>query len=78
MIAIVPDTDLGIVMLWNGESALPTGLLPTMIDRALGIPSEMTAWLDPKINTNVMYATQPRQDGNTPGSTATRSTAAPQ
>src|SRR5690606_16578137 len=78
MIAMIPETDLGIVMLWNGESALPTGLLPTMIDRALGIPSELTAWLDPKIDTNVMYATQPRLDGNAPGSTATRSTAAPQ
>ena len=78
MIALIPETDLGIVMLWNGESALPTGLLPTMIDRALGIPSELTAWLDPKIDTNVMYATQPRLDGTAPGSTATRSTAAPQ
>lgn len=76
MIAMLPDSDLGVVMLWNGESALPTGLLPTMIDRALGIPSELTAWLDPKIDTNIRYATQP-QDGHAPGATATRSTAAP-
>lgn len=78
MIAMLPDSDLGIVMLWNGESALPTGLLPTMLDRALDIPSELTAWLDPKINTNIHYATQGRPEINAPGSTATRSTAAPE
>lgn len=79
MIALVPDTDLGIVMLWNGESTLPTGLLPTMLDRALDIPSSLTAWLDPKIDPNIRYAAQqPQPSSDAPGSTATRSTAAPQ
>lgn len=78
MIALVPDTDLGIVMLWNGESTLPTGLLPTMLDRALNIPSSMTAWLDPKIDPTVRYAAQPQQNSDAPGATATRATAAPQ
>lgn len=78
MIALIPETDLGIVMLWNGESTLPTGLLPTMLDRALNIPSSLTAWLDPKIDTNVRYAVRPQLDSDAPGSTATRSTAAPQ
>lgn len=78
MIAMVPDTDLGIVMLWNGESTVPTGLLPTMLDRALDIRSELTAWLDPKINTKVMYAARQQQEGDAPGSTATRASAAPQ
>ncbi|WP_407070772.1 serine hydrolase domain-containing protein [Novilysobacter avium] len=78
MIALVPDTDLGIVMLWNGESTLPTGLLPTMLDRALDIPSSMTAWLDPKIDPSIRYASWPQQNSDAPGSTATRSTAAPQ
>ena len=77
MIAMLPDSDLGVVMLWNGESSLPTGLLPTMIDRALGIPSELTAWLDPKIDTNLHYVNQQDQDSHAPGTTATRSTAAP-
>lgn len=77
MIAMLPETDLGVVMLWNGESSLPTGLLPTMIDRALDIPSELTAWLDPKIDTNLHYVNQQDQDGHAPGATATRSTAAP-
>lgn len=78
MIAMVPDTDLGIVMLWNGESSVPTGLLPTMLDRALDIRSELTAWLDPKINTKVMYAARQQQESDAPGSTATRASAAPQ
>ncbi|QOY62581.1 beta-lactamase family protein [Lysobacter sp. H21R4] len=78
MIALVPDTDLGIVMLWNGESTLPTGLLPTMLDRALNIPSSLTAWLDPKIDPSIRYAARPQENSDAPGSTATRSTAAPQ
>ncbi|WP_222565411.1 serine hydrolase domain-containing protein [Novilysobacter antarcticus] len=78
MIALVPDTDLGIVLLWNGESTLPTGLMPTMLDRALNIPSSLTAWLDPKIDPNIRYAAGPQQNSDAPGSTATRSTAAPQ
>ncbi|HEU4772953.1 MAG TPA: serine hydrolase domain-containing protein [Lysobacter sp.] len=76
MIAMLPDSDLGIVVLWNGESSLPSGLLPTMIDRALDIPSELTAWIDLKIDPSMMYADQ--QQESAPGSTATKATAAPQ
>ena len=35
--AMLPDRDLGIAILWNSESALPSGLLPTVLDRALRI-----------------------------------------
>ncbi len=77
MIAMLPDSDLGIVVLWNGESSLPSGLLPTMIDRALGIPSELTAWIDLKIDPSTMYADRQQQE-NAPGSTASKATAAPQ
>jgi beta-lactamase class C len=77
MIAMLPDSDLGIVVLWNGESSLPSGLLPTMIDRALGIPSELTAWIDLKIDPPTMVADRQQQE-NAPGSTATKASAAPQ
>ncbi|MGV8940379.1 MAG: serine hydrolase domain-containing protein [Lysobacter sp.] len=77
MIAMLPDSDLGIVVLWNGESSLPSGLLPTMIDRALGIPSELTAWIDLKIDPSMMYADRDEQE-SAPGSTASKATAAPQ
>jgi beta-lactamase class C len=39
MIAYLPDQDVGIVVLWNSESAAPSGLLPTFMDRALGLPT---------------------------------------
>ena len=45
--ALVPGQDLGIVILWNSESALPSGLLPTVLDRALGLQGGK--WLDEKV-----------------------------
>ncbi|WP_428992270.1 serine hydrolase domain-containing protein [Pseudoxanthomonas suwonensis] len=42
--AVLPDRDLGIAILWNSESSLPSGLLPTIIDRAVGLPAQR--WLD--------------------------------
>lgn len=78
MIALLPGSDLGIAVMWNGESSLPAGLLPTMIDRAVGIPSELTAWVDVDMDqmTTAMYADRQEQDA-APGSTATSATAAP-
>ena len=55
--ALLPDRDLGIVILWNSESSLPTGLLPTVLDSALGLSGGQ--WLDEKIAPGTMLATQP-------------------
>ncbi|MGL6291453.1 MAG: serine hydrolase domain-containing protein [Silanimonas sp.] len=44
MIALLPRRDIGIVVLWNSESALPSGLMPTFFDRVLGLPDG--AWVD--------------------------------
>jgi beta-lactamase class C len=38
MIAFLPDYRFGLVMLWNSESAAPSGLMPMLIDRYLGLP----------------------------------------
>ena len=38
MLALLPDHDAGIAVLWNCESAAPSGLLPTFLDRYLGLP----------------------------------------
>lgn len=40
LIAFLPREDVGIVVLWNSESAAPSGLLPSFMDRALGIPTK--------------------------------------
>jgi beta-lactamase class C len=39
LIAFLPKEDVGIVVLWNSESAAPSGLLPSFMDRALGFPN---------------------------------------
>lgn len=46
MIALLPDQDLGAVVLWNSESPTPSGLMPTLIDRALGLDYEDWLGLD--------------------------------
>ena len=42
--ALLPEQDLGVVILWNSESGLPSGLLPTILDSALGLQGGQ--WLD--------------------------------
>lgn len=44
MMALLPERDLGIAILWNSESSLPSGLLPTILDAAVGLPA--VAWVD--------------------------------
>jgi beta-lactamase class C len=44
MIAMLPEHDFGIVLLWNNESGVPAGLMPTLLDRYLGIPTR--DWLE--------------------------------
>jgi beta-lactamase class C len=74
-IALLPDSDLGIAILWNSESSLPGGLLPTILDSAVGLPYH--AWLDldlpDEIDLETRYASSPP-----PGVDASISTAAPE
>lgn len=80
MIAMLPSRDLGIAVMWNGESTLPSGLLPTIIDRAIGIPSDVTAWVDIDFDQpDRYYADSQPEDGDdvAPGSNAASATAAP-
>lgn len=44
MIGLLPRRDVGIVVLWNSESALPAGLMPTFLDHVLELPPE--TWVD--------------------------------
>lgn len=76
VVAMLPDRDFGIALLWNSESSLPSGLLPTMLDRAVGLPEQR--WLDidfdePSLFVEDAMPTQPIPAG----STVTKSTAAP-
>ncbi|RZA19559.1 MAG: class A beta-lactamase-related serine hydrolase [Lysobacteraceae bacterium] len=71
--ALLPDRDLGIAILWNSESALPSGLLPTIIDRALGLTGGQ--WLDEDVAAPepAMYARQPATPAGVEASAATAS-----
>lgn len=55
VIAMMPERDLGIAILWNSDSALPSGLLPTILDRAVGLPAVTWLKLDPR-TPDTMYA----------------------
>lgn len=39
LIAFLPGEDVGMVVLWNSESAAPSGLLPSLMDRVLNLPT---------------------------------------
>ena len=43
---MLPDQDFGVALLWNSESAVPAGLLPTIIDRELELPARDWLQLD--------------------------------
>ncbi|MGH8123043.1 MAG: serine hydrolase domain-containing protein [Rudaea sp.] len=46
MIAFFPKSRFGAVVLWNCESAIPSGLLPMLLDRYLGLPEVDWAGVD--------------------------------
>jgi beta-lactamase class C len=78
LVALLPERDLGIAVLWNSESALPSGLLPTILDRAIGMPPER--WLDVDFDDPTLYVdagASGRNPTNPPGSEAATATAAP-
>jgi len=77
LVALVPERDFGIAILWNGESSLPSGLLPTVLDSAIGLPAQR--WLD--IDTDfgsdsLMVEGTPAQDKRK-GASSNRSVASP-
>ena len=75
--ALLPGKDLGVVLLWNSESALPSGLLPTILDSALGIADGQ--WLDGDLDVgdDTLYA-QPSQPAKAPaGADSSAATASP-
>lgn len=47
VIAFLPQRRFGLVMLWNCETALPTGLLPMALDRYLELPAVDWAGVEP-------------------------------
>jgi beta-lactamase class C len=76
LVALLPESDLGIALLWNGESSLPSGMLPTILDRALGLPTQR--WLDVDFDDATLYADGDSAPGtNHAGASASSASAAP-
>ncbi|TWI05398.1 serine hydrolase domain-containing protein [Aerolutibacter ruishenii] len=76
LIAMLPDRDFGVALLWNSESSLPSGLLPTILDRAVGLPQQR--WLDADIEETSLYVDSSELPATSPaGAAATKASAAP-
>lgn len=76
-VALLPGHDFGVAIMWNAESSAPTSMIPTILDRALGIHDRR--WMKEDFAQPSLFVHH--QDGadedEGPGSTATKSTAAP-
>lgn len=44
IMGVLPEQRIGVAIVWNSESPVPSGLFPTLIDRALGLPER--DWLE--------------------------------
>ncbi len=75
LMAMLPERDLGIVVLWNSDSNLPSGLMPTILDRAIGLPPQR--WLDVDPNIEVLHAQRTQRLPGSGGTTSTRASARP-
>src|SRR5690606_6956797 len=76
--AMLPGRDLGVAILWNSESSLPSGLLPTIIDQALGLPPQR--WLDVDVDfgsDNLMVDREQAPSTPARGTSAARAAASP-
>lgn len=78
LMALIPGRDFGMVVLWNSESSLPSGMLPTILDRAIGLPPQR--WVDVDPNIELMHAQRTRNPDApaSGGSTTHRAVATPE
>lgn len=66
VVAMLPESDLGVAILWNSESSLPSALLPTILDRALGLTPH---WLDGRTLDDTLYARNQAEPDESPETT---------
>ena len=76
LVAMVPERDLGIAIMWNSDSNLPSGLLPTILDRAMGLPAQQ--WLDTPIGSDLLLVESADTPSDESGTSATRAAAGPE
>lgn len=80
-IALMPERDLGVVILWNANSSAPSGLLPTILDRAIGVTPQRWLESEPEPLDEGLYAQGlpklPAATGSSGGAEASVSNATP-
>jgi beta-lactamase class C len=69
VMAMLPERDLGVVILWNSDSGLPSGLLPTILDRAIGLPQQPWLEIDPALESLFADASGPSSDPSSTSAT---------
>ncbi len=75
LVALVPERDLGIAIMWNSDSSLPSGLLPTILDRAMGLPAQQ--WLDTPIGSDLLMVDSSDTPTDESGTSASKAAAGP-
>ena len=75
LVALVPERDLGIAIMWNSDSSLPSGLLPTILDRAMGLPAQQ--WLDTPIGSDLLLVESRDAADDDSGTSASKAAAGP-
>lgn len=82
VIALMPERDLGVAILWNANSGAPSGLLPTILDRAIGATPQRWLEEEPEPLDEGLYAQGlpklPEPPAATGGSEASTSNAKPE
>jgi beta-lactamase class C len=77
LVALVPERDLGIAIMWNGESSLPSGLLPTVLDQAMGLPTQRWLDVDTDFGSDSLMAEDAAPQGKRKGVSSNRAVASP-
>ncbi|HZX79436.1 MAG TPA: serine hydrolase domain-containing protein [Lysobacter sp.] len=72
-VAMLPDRDFGVALMWNSESSLPSALVPTILDRALGIPG--SRWMKEDFEEPSQFVQSDDMDAS--GASAGKAIAAP-
>jgi len=79
LVALVPGQDFGVALVWNSDSSLPSGLLPTILDRAMGLPGQ--PWVETPADYDLLLAESPdgtpATDRKDSGTSSQRATASP-
>lgn len=77
LVALIPERDLGIAIMWNGESSLPSGLLPTVLDQAMGLPTQRWLDVDTDFGSDNLMAEDAAPQGKRKGVSSNRAVASP-